>query len=140
MSHSYPIITLKAGKEKTVLNKHPWVFSGAIAKEPSHLKEGDIVGLHSSNGNYLATGHFHKGTITVRCFDYANRTIDVSVWEEKISSAINYRKSLLLVDSVATNAFRLIHAEGDGFPGLVIDVYGNTAIVQCYTMGMYHIF
>jgi 23S rRNA (cytosine1962-C5)-methyltransferase len=138
MSHSYPIITLKAGKEKTVLQKHPWVFSGAIAKEPSNLQEGDIVGLHSSTGHYLATGHFHKGTILVRCFDYSNRAIDVSVWEEKISSAVNYRKALQLIDSTETNAFRLIHAEGDGFPGLVIDIYGNTAIIQCYTKGMYN--
>jgi len=137
MALPYPIIVLKPGKERSILFKHPWIFSGAIAKEPAELKEGSIVSVHSNSGNYLATGHFHKGTITVRCFDYSNAIVDQALWTSKIKSAWNYRKKIGLIHHPTINAYRLVHAEGDGFPGLVIDVYGNTAIVQCYTEGMY---
>ncbi|CAN5617021.1 class I SAM-dependent rRNA methyltransferase [soil metagenome] len=137
MSASIPVITLKKGKERSLLNRHPWVFSGAIDKEPSGLEEGDTVIVHSSEGKFLATGHFHKGTITVRCVDFIDRPLNQLVWKEKIASAWQYRKTLGLIDSESTNAFRLIHAEGDGFPGLVVDVYGNTAIIQTYTAGMH---
>jgi 23S rRNA (cytosine1962-C5)-methyltransferase len=138
MALPYPIIVLRPGKERSILFKHPWIFSGAIAKEPAGLEEGTIVVVHNSAGNYLATGHFHKGTITVRCFDYSNSIVDQALWTSKIKAAWNYRKKIGLIHHPTINAYRLIHAEGDGFPGLVIDVYGNAAIIQCYTEGMYH--
>lgn len=137
MALPYPIIVLKPGKERSILFKHPWIFSGAIAKEPVGLEEGSIVVVHNNSGNYLATGHFHKGTITVRCFDYSNSIVNQALWTSKIQASWNYRKKIGLIHHPTINAYRLIHAEGDGFPGLVIDVYGNTAIVQCYTQGMH---
>ena len=134
----YPAIRLKKGKERSLLQKHPWVFSGAIQSEPSGLKEGDIVQVISHDQQYLATGHFHKGTITVRCFDFTGSMPDQELFRRKIKTAAALRTSIGL-PSANTDCYRLIHGEGDGFPGLIIDVYGNTAVIQCYTIGMYHL-
>ena len=130
-------IVLKKGKEKSVLAKHPWIFSGAIAKEPKELKEGEIVNVVDSNNNYLATGHFHKATISVRCIDFENAAIDQQFWNTKIQAAYNFRNTLGLINNPTTTLFRLLHGEGDGCPGLVIDIYSKTAIIQVYTKGMY---
>jgi 23S rRNA (cytosine1962-C5)-methyltransferase len=137
MSEKYPVIELKKGKEKSVLAKHPWVFSGAIAKEPKDLNEGTIVSVIDNNKNYLATGHFHKATISVRCLDFENNTIDLAFWTKKIQNAYNFRNTLGLINNTTTTIYRLIHGEGDGCPGLVIDIYDKTAIIQVYTKGMY---
>lgn len=136
-NNKYPIIELKKGKEKSVLSKHPWIFSGAIAKEPKGLNEGEIVLVVDSNNTYLATGHFHKATISVRCIDFENNTIDQQFWINKMQAAYDFRNTLGLINNPNTTLFRLIHGEGDGCPGLVIDVYGKTAIIQVYTKGMY---
>ena len=137
MAVNYPTIELKKGKEKSVLAKHPWIFSGAIAKEPEGLKEGEIVKVTDSNSNYIATGHFHKATISVRCIDFDNNIIDDQFWINKVQAAYDFRNILGLVNNSETTLFRLIHGEGDGCPGLVIDIYGKTAIIQVYTKGMY---
>jgi 23S rRNA (cytosine1962-C5)-methyltransferase len=137
MNQKYPVIELKKGKEKSILAKHPWIFSGAIAKEPKGLNEGEIVTVVDSNKTYLATGHFHKATISVRCIDFDNNTIDQQFWNTKIQAAYNFRNTLGLINNTNTTLFRLVHGEGDGCPGLVIDVYGKTAIIQVYTKGMY---
>ncbi|MFM7015805.1 MAG: class I SAM-dependent rRNA methyltransferase [Bacteroidota bacterium] len=137
MTIQYPIITLKKGKEKSVLARHPWIFSGAIAKEPNGLKEGTIVSVNDSNGIYLATGHFHKATISVRCLNFDNSPIDATFWNNTISKAFQFRKIIGLANNNHTNIYRLVHGEGDGCPGLVIDIYGKTAIIQVYTKGMY---
>jgi 23S rRNA (cytosine1962-C5)-methyltransferase len=136
-SNKYSIIELKKGKEKSVLARHPWIFSGAIAKEPKGLNEGEIVIVVDSNNSYLATGHFHKATISVRCIDFDNNTIDQQFWNNKIQAAYDFRNTLGLINNPSTTLFRLLHGEGDGCPGLVIDVYGKTAIIQVYTKGMY---
>jgi 23S rRNA (cytosine1962-C5)-methyltransferase len=128
---------LKNGKERSILFKHPWIFSGAVAKEDKDLKEGDIVRVISSNNEFLAIGHFHKGTILVRCISFEDVAINQDFWDKKIESAYAFRKTIGLTDSKITNTFRLIHGEGDGCPGLVIDVYNNTAIIQTYTTGMH---
>lgn len=138
MNNQYPIIQLKNGKEKSVLSRHPWIFSGAIAKEPKNLNEGEIVVVTDSQNNYLATGHFHKATISVRCLDFENNAIDLSFWIRKIQSAYELRQSIELTQNPHTNIYRLIHGEGDGCPGLVIDIYNHTAIIQVYTKGMYN--
>jgi 23S rRNA (cytosine1962-C5)-methyltransferase len=137
MSSTLPQIMLKNGKERSILFKHPWIFSGAVAKEDKHLKEGDIVRVISSNNEFLAIGHFHKGTILVRCISFEDVAINQDFWDKKIESAYAFRKTIGLTDSKTTNTFRLIHGEGDGCPGLVIDVYNNTAIIQTYTTGMH---
>ena len=137
INDKYPIIELKKGKEKSILAKHPWIFSGAIAKEPKGLNDGEIVTVVDSNKTYLATGHFHKATISVRCIDFDNNTIDQQFWNNKIQAAYDFRNTLGLINNANTTLFRLVHGEGDGCPGLVIDVYGKTAIIQVYTKGMY---
>ncbi len=135
---TYPSIRLKKGKERSLLQKHPWVFSGAIEHEPPGLKEGAIVQVISQNKEYLATGHWHKGTITVRCFDFSGSIPDTHLFRRKIQAAIQLRNAIYLPKE-NTNCYRLIHGEGDGFPGLIVDIYGNTAIIQCYTAGMYQL-
>ncbi len=139
MLETLPLIILKKDKERSLNQRHPWIFSGAIAKEPKDLLEGDTVVVNSSEGKYLATGHFHKGTITVRCIDFLEQEIDQAFWKEKVSKAWEYRKAIGLGNSKSTNTFRLIHAEGDGFPGLVVDIYADVAIIQTYTIGMHRI-
>ncbi len=139
MLNDLPQITLKKDKERSIKQLHPWIFSGAIAKEPKELQEGDTVLVKSFDGNYLATGHFHKGTITVRCIDFLENEIDQNFWKDKIRKAWEYRLTIGLGNSKTTNTFRLIHAEGDGFPGLVVDIYGDVAILQTYTIGMHRV-
>jgi len=137
INDKYPIVELKKGKEKSILAKHPWIFSGAIAKEPKGLNDGEIVTVVDSNKTYLATGHFHKATISIRCIDFDNNTIDQQFWNNKIQAAYDFRNTVGLINNANTTLFRLVHGEGDGCPGLVIDVYGKTAIIQVYTKGMY---
>jgi len=139
MIDKLPQITLKKDKERSIKQFHPWIFSGAIAKEPKDVQEGDTVVVKSSEGTYLATGHFHKGTITIRCIDFSESEIDQEFWKNKIKRAWEYRLAIGLGNSKNTNSFRLIHAEGDGFPGLVVDIYGDVAIIQTYTIGMHRI-
>lgn len=134
----YPAIRLKKGKERSLRQKHPWVFSGAIQHEPRTLAEGDLVQVVSHDEQYLATGHYHKGTITVRCFDFSATEAGPELFAAKLNACIALRQRLGF-PSVATDCYRLIHGEGDGFPGLIIDIYGRTAVLQCHTMGMYRI-
>lgn len=136
MQLAYPAIRLKKGKERSVLLRHPWIFSGAILSEPTSINEGDIVQVLANDGTYLATGHFHKGTITVRCFDFNEVPVDDNFFRGKIRAALELRKALHL-PSDSTNCYRLIHGEGDGMPGLIADVYGNTLVMQTYTLGMH---
>lgn len=135
MSIPYPIIQLKKGKERSLLQKHPWVFSGAIANESANVNNGDVVQVHSAKGEYLATGHFQRGTISIRCFDFDEKIIDDVFFREKIKKCLSLRNILTFPNS-ETNSFRLIHGEGDGMPGLIADVYGNTVVLQSYTLGM----
>ena len=119
---NFPKIILKKGKEVPVLRKHHWVFSGAIKKKLGSPKDGDVVEVYSVQQDYLATGHYKEGTISVRLFSFDKIIPDVEFWKTKITGAYQLRKKLGLVNSEATNAFRLIHGEGDGLPGLVIDL------------------
>ncbi|MBL7923813.1 MAG: class I SAM-dependent rRNA methyltransferase [Bacteroidia bacterium] len=132
----YPIIRLKKGKEKSVLQRHPWVFSGAIAEEPDSLDNGDVVQVVAANGEYLATGHFQRGTISIRCFDFSGTPANEQLFRTKIRDSIALRRTLHL-PSEATNCYRLFHGEGDGLPGLIADVYGKTLVLQTYTLGMH---
>jgi len=133
---SYRKIKLKPMKERSVLNFHPWVFSGALATQVKDYQEGELVEVFDSNEKYLATGHFHHGTIMVRLITFEQQLIDQSFWEKKIAAAFAFRKTLPFMQDDHTNTFRLIHGEGDGLPGLIIDVYGSTAVIQAHSEGM----
>lgn len=133
----YHKLTLKPGKEKSLLNFHPWVFSGAIASITREIEEGEVVEVFSSEKKYLATAHFHDGSITGRIISFEQREINRDFWKEKIAKAFSIRQQLGFVDNKSTNAYRLINAEGDGMPGLIIDVYDRTAVMQAHTTSMH---
>lgn len=128
-------IILKQGKESSLLRKHRWVFSGAIGKTSASVDDGELVGIEDSRGNYLGAGHYHNGSIAVRILTFEKERIDQSFWNRRIQEAFDVRKALGLLNS-DTNCFRLIHAEGDGLPGCVVDIYNDGAVIQSHTDGM----
>lgn len=133
----YPIIKLHKGKEVSLLRKHHWVFSGAISHKPDTLQNGDLVQVRSAKDDFLGIGHFQFGSIMVRLVSFLEQPIDLAFWKGKIGQAYQMRKILGLVDSTVTNVYRLIHGEGDGLPGLIIDFYNGTAVVQAHHVGMH---
>ncbi len=130
-------IILKPGKEQSLRRFHPWVFSGAIKGMKGQAHDGDIVEVVDSNGNYLGTGHCAEGSIAVRIFSFDKYDGSAAFWKGKLQAAYNLRKRLGLTDSKDTNIYRLVHAEGDGLPGLIIDIYGTVAVIQSHSTGMY---
>jgi 23S rRNA (cytosine1962-C5)-methyltransferase len=132
----YAMITLKPGKEAPLQRFHPWIFSGAILKTEGNPKEGDIVEVFSSRKEYLATGHFLRGNISVKIFSFQQTTIDLSFWKAKLIAAYGLRKRLGLTDNSSNNAYRLVFSEGDQLPGLIIDFYKDTAVIQSQSPGM----
>lgn len=134
---SYPKIILHKGKEKSLERRHPWIFSGAIRETPEGLKEGDVVEVYAAGGQFLAMGHYQIGSITVRLFSFSRQEADRAYWKTKLEKAIEYRRSLGLLGSSHTNMFRLIHGEGDGFPGLIVDYYAGVAVIQCHAVGFF---
>ena len=137
-NHTLPRITLRPGKEKSLQRRHPWVFSGAIARKDKDLHDGDIVDIYDARNQYLATGHYQPTTIAVRIFSFEQRDINRDFWREKLLNAIDFRKSILLPNP-QTNMYRLVNGEGDGMPGLIIDVYGHHLVMQVHSMGMYRL-
>ena len=133
---AYKKIILKRGTEESLQRFHPWVFSGAIAHIDNGIEEGDIVDVYSNDGNFIAVGHYQIGSIAVRVLDFAQRTIDKAFFAERLQKALELRKSIGLIRP-DNNAFRLVHGEGDFLPGLVIDVYDKTAVVQAHSPGMH---
>ncbi len=133
---NYPVVILKAGKEKSLLQRHLWVFSGAIHSKPDGLQEGDIVQVQSVIGHFLGIGQFYPGSIMVRMLTFEPKSIDHNFWKQKILSAYQLRKQLGFVDNPVTNAYRLIHAEGDSIPGLIADVYANNIVLQIQLKGI----
>jgi 23S rRNA (cytosine1962-C5)-methyltransferase len=131
-----PILYLKPDKERSILRYHPWVFSGAIDSVTGDLTDGALVQVATYSGKIIATGHYQKGSITVRILFFGERTIDQEFWNQTLKSCFEVRKRIGF-PSKETNVFRLVHAEGDRLPGLIIDVYGSTAVVQCHSHGMY---
>ena len=131
-------VTLKPTKEKSLLRKHPWVFSGAIKKIDENILDGDVVKIFTNKDKYLATGHYTEGNISVRIFDFENKEIDVKFWKEKIKNALLQRKETLKIDK-NNNVYRLIHAEGDYLPGFICDIYNEVAVFQFHSIGMWKI-
>lgn len=130
-------VLLKKGKEESLQRFHPWVFSGAIATIEGVPEEGDVVDVISSNGEWIAAGHIQVGSIAVRALTFCHEKIDSNFWEDKLSVAYRLRQSLNLTSLPDHNIYRLIHGEGDNLPGLVIDVYGGTAVMQAHSVGMH---
>jgi 23S rRNA (cytosine1962-C5)-methyltransferase len=130
-------IILKPGKEQSLLRRHPWVFSGAIAKLPAKITEGQIVRVIDSKGNFLAIGHYQIGSIAIRIFAFEDILIDYRYWKSKIEAAYNMRTALDLTSNTATNVYRLVHGEGDELPGMIIDFYNGTAVTQFHSIGLY---
>ena len=129
-------IKLKKGKEDSLLRFHPWVFSGAVESTPTDIEEGDIVKVVSNDNRFIGVGHFQIGSIAVRILSFEDTSIDLTFFEERLSAAYDLRKTLNLIRH-DNNAFRLVHGEGDFLPGLIVDVYGNTAVVQAHSPGMH---
>lgn len=135
---SYKKIFLKAKKEESLLRFHPWVFSGAIQKMEGKPEEGELVEVFGVDGRFLAVGHYQIGSIAVRVLSFQQREIDAAFWEERIRIAYELRRALGLVDTPTNNTYRLVHGEGDNLPGLVIDVYAHTAVMQAHSVGMHY--
>ena len=144
----YKTVHLKKGKEESLGRFHPWVFSGAIHHIDGTPEEGDVVRVVSADGKFLAVGHIQIGSIAVRVLSFEDIIIDKSFWQQRLSAAYGVRKSIFpqwttphselrIQNSESTNAFRLVHGEGDGLPGLVIDVYDRTAVMQAHSVGMH---
>ncbi len=131
-------ISLKAGKDEAVRRFHPWIFSGAINKIHGNIAEGDVVEIYSNRDEYLATGHYQIGSIAVRIFSFKKESPDINFWKSKLAAAYQLRKVLGLIDNPNTNVYRLVHAEGDGLPGLIIDYYNGTAVIQSHSIGMHY--
>lgn len=133
----YKQIYLKKGKEESLLRFHPWVFSGAISHSDNGVEEGDIVRVITSDGRFIAVGHYQIGSIAVRVLSFRDVTIDSDFWQSRLQSAIDMRVKLGIADSPTNNTYRLVHGEGDNLPGLVIDVYSKTAVMQAHSVGMH---
>lgn len=130
---------MKKGKEQSVRRYHPWIFSGAMARIEGNPAEGDPVEVLASDGTYLATGHWSPGSIAVRIFSFQKCLPDSEFFRKKLLHALSYRLGTGIAAKKDTNVWRLVHGEGDGLPGLVIDIYGNTAVMQSHTAGFWHI-
>ena len=130
-------VTLKPAKDKSIKRFHPWIFSTAVKEIDQQIKEGDVVEVYSNKGKYLGTGHFQDGIISIRVFEFKQQIINVNYWKEKVLTAFNNRRNLNLINNKTTTIFRLIHAEGDDLPGLIIDFYNGTAVIQCHSIGMW---
>jgi len=130
-------ITLKKGKEESLLRFHPWVFSGAIQHADESISEGDIVRVVTSRGDFIAVGHYQAGSIAVRVLSFDDRPIDASFWIERLESAWQMRRAIGIAGNPDNNTYRLVHGEGDLLPGLIIDVYGRTAVMQAHSIGMH---
>ena len=134
---TYKKLYLKPGKEESLKRFHPWVFSGAIARVEGEPEEGEIVDVYTSKKEFIACGHFQIGSIAVRVLTFHQEEIGHDFWKHRLEVALDLRRSLNLVDNPENNTYRLVHGEGDNLPGLIIDVYGQTAVMQAHSAGMH---
>lgn len=132
-----PTLQLKKNRTTSILRKHPWIFSGAIHSDTSALNNGDLIQVCDEFKEPIALGHFFHGSIAVRILDFTQETDVERIFKEKLTKAYELRKTLGLVENPQTNIYRLVHGEGDGLSGLIIDMYGHTAVIQCHSIGMY---
>ena len=130
-------LQLKRGKEDSLLRFHPWVFSGAIQQADGDLSDGEVVRVVRSDGAFLAVGHYQAGSIAVRILSFHDVAIDDQFWYARLESALRMRIAIGMADNPQNNTYRLVHGEGDLLPGLIIDVYGKTAVMQAHSIGMH---
>lgn len=133
----YKTIVLKRGKADSLRRFHPWVFSGAIQSLPHNLKEGEIVRVEDASSQFLAVGHYQIGSIAIRILSFEDIVVDDAFWDERLSEALMLRRALNLLRA-DNNIFRLVHGEGDRLPGLIVDIYGETAVMQAHSVGMHY--
>lgn len=133
----YKQVYLKKGKEESLLRFHPWIFSGAISHIDDGITEGETVRVITRSGDFIAVGHWQIGSIAVRVLSFKDIVIDDAFWRERLTSALTMRQSIGIADNPHNNTFRLVHGEGDNLPGLVIDCYGPTAVMQAHSVGMH---
>ena len=131
------LLILRKGKEESLKRFHPWIFSGAVHHIEGEPKEGDLVEVLNSEGRFVAIGHWQVGSIAVRVLTFNRQKIDVEFWEKRLETALDVRKSIGLAGSVNNNMYRLVHGEGDNLPGLIIDIYGENAVMQAHSVGMH---
>lgn len=134
---AYKKIYLKSGKEESLKRFHPWVFSGAIQRIEGEPEEGEIVDVYTSKREFIACGHFQIGSIAVRILSFKQEEINYGFWKRKLAVAYDLRHSLGLSGNSTNNTFRLVHGEGDNLPGLIIDIYAHTAVMQAHSVGMH---
>ena len=133
----YKSIYLKKGKEESLNRFHPWIFSGAIRHMDDGIEEGEIVNVYTNSNDFIAVGHYQIGSITVRVLSFSNIEINHDYWCKRLEAAFKMRQSIGIADSLENNTYRLVHGEGDFLPGLVIDCYGETAVMQAHSVGMH---
>ena len=133
----YKKIYLKKGKEESLKRFHPWIFSGAIQRTEGDIEEGEVVRVITAGGDFIAVGHYQIGSIAVRVLSFSDLDIDNEFWKSRLLSAYNMRRSVGIVDNPQNNTYRLVHGEGDNIPGLVIEIYGNTAVMQAHSVGIH---
>lgn len=133
---TYKKIILKPKKEESLKRFHPWVFSGAVQQKEEPIEEGEIVSVYTHNGDFIAIGHYQIGSIEVRVLSFEDILINNGFWEQRLQAALDLRKVLGLLNP-DNNSFRLVHGEGDNLPGLIIDIYGKTAVIQSHSVGMH---
>ena len=133
----YKEIKLRKGKEESLRRFHPWVFSGAIATMDDGISEGEIVRVMTHSGEFIAVGHYQQGSIAVRVLTFSDVAIDDEFWRSRLSSALQMRQAIGVADNAENNTYRLVHGEGDYLPGLIVDVYGQTAVMQAHSIGMH---
>ena len=130
-------VRLRKGKEEGLRRFHPWVFSGAIASIEEGIAEGDVVRVVTNTGDFIAVGHYQEGSIAVRVLTFSDVQIDDEFWHSRLSSALKMRQAIGIADNPNNNTYRLVHGEGDNLPGLIIDVYDETAVMQAHSIGMH---
>ena len=133
----YKTIVLKRGKADSLRRFHPWVFSGAIQTLPDDLREGEIVRVEDASSQFLAVGHYQIGSIAIRILSFEDIVVDDTFWDDRLSEALMLRRALNLLRA-DNNIFRLVHGEGDRLPGLIVDIYGETAVMQAHSVGMHY--
>ena len=130
-------VILRRGKEESLKRFHPWIFSGAVMNLEGNPEEGDVVTVLDSQHNFLCQGHWQVGSIAVRVLTFEQEPIDDAFWQKRLGEALGVRQAIGLADSEVGDTYRLVHGEGDLLPGLVIDVYGKTAVMQAHSVGMH---
>ena len=131
------LLILRKGKEESLKRFHPWIFSGAVHHIEGEPKEGDLVEVLNSEGRFVAIGHWQVGSIAVRVLTFNRQKIDVEFWEKRLATALDVRKSIGVAGTAYNNMYRLVHGEGDNLPGLIIDIYGENAVMQAHSVGMH---